>query len=273
MDEIIQYKSDALKWTAVGVMAAATVVDAIGVIINMGDYSALSAVTELLYIAAFVVLCVAAAKICGSAENYLVAGAFITVAVVSLVGFVQLVITLSDGIANANEYWVRHYGYEKYDLWWLLSKYPVYIVLALRYLVAAGTLGTAGALVLGGKEPKTVWLIALIGFGMTAFYWLFYIIGGYFNEILYVIAAIMMNAGAVVLCVGCMTAPRRTRGFVPAFYTPRAGYNAESANLPKGGYMPNPVGGIVFCTRCGTKFDPSKGEFCPVCGLSYRERV
>ncbi len=273
MDEIIQYKNDALKWTAVGVTAAATAVDAIGVIINMGSYSALSAVTELLYIAAFVVLCVAAAKISGGAENYLVAGAFITIAVISLVGFVQLAISLSDGIANANEYWVLHYGYEKYDMWWLLSKYPVYIVLALRYLVVAGTLGTAGALILGGKEPKTVWLIALIGFGMTAFYWLFCIFGGYFNELLYVIAAIMMSVGAILLCVCGMTAPRRGRGFAPGFYAPRAGYNAESANLPKGGYMPNAAGCIVFCARCATKFDPSKGDFCPVCGLSYRERA
>ncbi len=54
-------------------------------------------------------------------------------------------------------------------------------------------------------------------------------------------------------------------------YAPNYNPNPQQNYTPN--YNPNPAAApaaMRFCSRCGTKFDTSKGEFCPVCGQSCK---
>ncbi len=271
-DEIIYFKNDTFKWISVSLMGLAALLCAIDFICSIGGYSAIAVIANLLSIASFVLMTIAAAKAAESAERHLIAVAFLITAAIAAYGFVNVITSVSNALDYANKYWSSYYSENKYDLGWILSESPVYIVLAIRYLAVTVCFAAAGIMALARQNGKYVWFIALIGFGVMIGYWVFLII---YNAgiSLYTAGSLLLDIGAAVMCINSMNG-EGSASHTPSFSRQNyPGFNSEAGYTPNVGFIQNAPGSIVFCKRCGAKYDTGKGEFCPVCGLSFRQKL
>lgn len=276
----------------------------IAIVGDIAGYEVQDIIGNAFYIIALIILAVAATKLLGNAERLLIAVGFFTLAAVGVIDFISETIWINDYLDYLNSL-----GYGDYDLSWYFAGNLIAIVYYLRTLIVIAAFAGAAVLLLV-KKDKTAWTLAIVGEAVAILYWVFWIIwyraNGvdvfYYENVLFVLRHEFENIAILLLSIFGMvgaSAPNArpnhapNGGYVPNYnynpnprqnYTPNYNYNPNQNYAPNYNYNPNPkqnyaqnnnpnpnpAATMRFCARCGTKFDTSKGEFCPTCGQRYK---